>query len=143
MDENLDEIKSKIDKLREEINQHNYLYYVLDTPEIGDAEYDKLMHALRALEAKFPQFVTPDSPSQRVGAAPTQALGIVEHRIPLLSLADVGSDDELMAWYNRIFKMLNSEKCNFVCEHKIDGLAVALTYINGKLEIGATRGDGS
>ena len=70
----MNEIKSKIEKLREEINHHNYLYYVLDAPEISDAEYDKLMHALRDLETKYPQFITPDSPTQRVGAAPAQAL---------------------------------------------------------------------
>ena len=143
MAENLEEIKEKIEKLREEINHHNYLYYVLDAPEISDAEYDKLMHALRDLETKYPQFITPDSPTQRVGAAPVQAFGIVDHRIPFLSLADVGNDDELMTWYNRVVKMLNGEKFDFVCEHKIDGLAVALTYTDGKLEIGATRGDGS
>ena len=83
MEENLREIKSKIEKLREEINHHNYLYYVLDAPEISDAEYDKLMHALRDLEKQYPQFITLDSPTQRVGAAPVQAFGIVEHRIPL------------------------------------------------------------
>ncbi len=143
MTEELEEIKSKIEKLREEINHHNYLYYVLDAPEISDAEYDQLMHALRNLEERYPRFVTPDSPTQRVGAAPVQAFGVVEHRIPLLSLADVGNDEELDAWYKRVTRLLNGEKFNFVCEHKIDGLAVSLTYINGKLEIGATRGDGS
>jgi DNA ligase (NAD+) len=143
MAEMLDEIKSKIAKLREEINHHNYLYYVLDAPEISDAEHDKLMHALRELEKQHPQLITPDSPTQRVGAAPVEAFGIVEHRIPLLSLADVGNDEELDAWYKRVIKLLNGEKFNFVCEHKIDGLAMALTYINGKLEIGATRGDGN
>jgi DNA ligase (NAD+) len=143
MEEKIKEIKAQIEHLREEINRHNYLYYVLDAPGISDAEYDKLMHALRDLETRYPQFVTPDSPTQRVGAAPAQAFEIVEHRIPLLSLADVSTDDELDAWYKRVVKMVEAEKFDFVCEHKIDGLAVALTYIDGKLEIGATRGDGT
>jgi DNA ligase (NAD+) len=143
MAETLNEVKSKIAKLREEINHHNYLYYVLDAPETSDAEYDKLMHALRDLENQYPQLITPDSPTQRVGAAPVEAFGIVDHRIPLLSLADVGNDGELDAWYKRVIKLLNGEKFNFVCEHKIDGLAVALTYIDGRLIVGATRGDGN
>jgi len=142
MSENLEEIRQKIEKLREEINHHNYLYYVLNSPEISDAEYDELMRTLRQLEEQYPQFLTPDSPTQRVGAAPVEAFGIVEHRIPLLSLADVGNDEELEAWYKRLLKLINGQYCNFVCEHKIDGLAVSLTYINGRLEIGATRGDG-
>ncbi|MCR4393598.1 MAG: NAD-dependent DNA ligase LigA, partial [Dehalococcoidales bacterium] len=142
MSENLEEIRQKIEKLREEINHHNYLYYVLNSPEISDAEYDELMRTLRKLEEQYPQFLTPDSPTQRVGAAPVEAFGIVEHRIPLLSLADVGNDEELEAWYKRLMKLINGQYCNFVCEHKIDGLAVSLTYINGRLEIGATRGDG-
>ena len=143
MTENLEDIKLKIEKLREEINHHNYLYYVLDAPEISDAEYDKLMHTLQDLEKKYPLFVTTDSPTQRVGAAPAQAFGVVEHRVPLLSLADVGNDVELDAWHNRITRLLVGEKFDLVCEHKIDGLAIALTYINGKLVVGATRGDGT
>jgi DNA ligase (NAD+) len=142
MSENLEEIKRKIEKIREEINHHNHLYYVLDAPEISDAEYDRLLHALQDLEKQYPQFITLDSPTRRVGAAPIAALGIVEHPIPLLSLADVGNDEELDAWYRRVSKVLEGESHDFVCEHKIDGLAVALTYVNGKLEIGATRGDG-
>ena len=140
---NMEDVRSRIEKLREEINHHNYLYYVLDAPEISDAEYDKLMHALRNLEKEHPELITPDSPTQRVGSAPVEALGIVEHRIPLLSLADVGNDEELDEWYKRISKLANGAQFNFVCEHKIDGLAVSLVYINRKLEIGATRGDGS
>lgn len=143
MEESLKDIKLKIERLREEINHHNSLYYVMDAPEISDAEYDKLMHHLRDLETRYPQFVTADSPTQRVGAAPALAFEIVEHRVPLLSLADVGNDEELDAWYKRIVKMLGGEKFDFVCEHKIDGLAVSLTYTDGKLEIGATRGDGT
>jgi DNA ligase (NAD+) len=142
MEENLTEIQNNIEKLRKEINHHNYLYYSSDAPEISDADYDKLMHNLRDLEAQYPQFVTLDSPTQRVGAVAVASLGIVHHEIPLLSLADVGNAEELKSWYTRVVKILNSKDFNLVCEHKIDGLAVSLTYIAGKLEIGATRGDG-
>jgi DNA ligase (NAD+) len=134
--------KERIEKLRAEINHHNYRYYVLDDPEVADAEYDALMRELQRLEAEYPQFLTPDSPTQRVGAAPVEAFGVVEHPLPLLSLGNAFSQEELAAWYNRISKLIAGEKFNFACEHKIDGLAVALTYINGRLTTGATRGDG-
>jgi DNA ligase (NAD+) len=143
MTENRAEIQSQIERLRKELNYHNHLYHVNDAPEISDAEYDRLMHSLRDLEKLYPQFVTTDSPTQRVGSTPVEALGIVEHRIPMLSLADVGNDEELEAWYKRVVKLIPGESFNFICEHKIDGLAVSLTYINRKLEIAATRGDGS
>jgi len=138
----LDEVKGRIDKLRAEINRHNYLYYVLDSPEISDAEYDELMRELKQLEEQYPRFVTPDSPTQRVGAAPVEAFGVVEHSFPLLSLGNAFSQDELLAWYTRISRMVSEPQFNLVCEHKIDGLAVALTYVNGQLTTGATRGDG-
>jgi len=134
--------QAEIDRLRAEINRHNHLYYVLDNPEISDAEYDRLMQQLRQLEEKHPDLVTADSPTQRVGAAPVEAFGIVEHRYPLMSLGNAFSDDELDAWYSRVARLAGDKKISFVCEHKIDGLAVALTYVDGKLEIGATRGDG-
>ena len=132
----------RIDQLRAEINHHNYRYYVLDSPEISDAEYDELMRELKQLEEKYPQFLTPDSPTQRVGAAPVEAFGVVEHPLPLLSLGNAFSRDELLAWYTRISKLVVGKQFNLVCEHKIDGLAVALTYVNGQLTTGATRGDG-
>jgi DNA ligase (NAD+) len=134
--------RERIEKLRAEINHHNYRYYVLDDPEVADAEYDGLMRELKALEEKYPQFLTPDSPTQRVGAAPVEAFGVVEHPLPLLSLGNAFSSEELTAWYNRISRLIPGQKFDFACEHKIDGLAVALTYINGKLTTGATRGDG-
>jgi DNA ligase (NAD+) len=137
-----EEIKQKIEKLRAEINRHNYLYFVQDSPEISDAEYDKLMRELKSLEEKYPQFLTPDSPTQRVGATPLEAFGVVEHPLPLLSLANAFSDEELMAWYKRTLKLLGERTFDFVGEYKIDGLAVALTYVNGQLTTGATRGDG-
>jgi DNA ligase (NAD+) len=138
----LNQIKQRIEQLRAEINHHNYRYYVLDSPEISDAEYDELMRELKQLEEEYPQFLTPDSPTQRVGAAPVEAFGVVEHPLPLLSLANAFSYDELVAWYNRTTKLVAGEPFDFACEHKIDGLAVALTYVNGQLTTGATRGDG-
>jgi len=137
-----DKIKQRIEQLRTEINHHNYRYYVLDSPEISDAEYDALIRELKQLEEQHPQFLTPDSPTQRVGAAPVEAFGVVEHPLPLLSLGNTFSNNELLAWYTRISKLLNEPQFNFVCEHKIDGLAIALTYVNGQLTTGATRGDG-
>jgi DNA ligase (NAD+) len=143
MPDNLVEIQARIEKLRKELDYHNHLYYVKDAPQISDTEYDDMMHTLRNLERQYPEFISADSPTQRVGSAPVETLGIVEHRIPMLSLADVGNDDELEAWYKRVIKLIPGERFNLVCEHKIDGLAVSLTYINRKFEIGATRGDGS
>ena len=138
----LDRIKQRIEKLRAKINHHNYRYYVLDSPEISDAEYDSLMRELRQLEEQYPQFLTPDSPTQRVGATPVEAFGVIEHPLPLLSLGNAFSKEELTAWYTRISKLAGEQHFKFVCEHKIDGLAVALTYVDGRLTTGATRGDG-
>ena len=139
---NLDEVEKRIERLRAEINHHNYRYYVLDSPEISDAEYDALMQELKELEEQHPQFLTPDSPTQRVGAAPIEAFGVVEHPLPLLSLGNAFSKDELTAWCTRTVKLVGSSQFDFVVEHKIDGLAVALTYANSQLTTGATRGDG-
>jgi DNA ligase (NAD+) len=136
------EVKQKINKLRELLNYHNHRYYVLDSPEISDAEYDKLMRELKQIEDAHPELITPDSPTQRIGAAPVTAFGVVEHPQPLLSLANAFSDEELDAWYRRASNLLGGRKTDLVCELKIDGLAVALTYVNGLLEVGATRGDG-
>ena len=137
-----DKAKAKIVKLKAEINHHNYRYHVLDSPEISDAEYDDLMRELKQLEEQYPQFLTPDSPTQRVGAAPLEAFGVVEHPQPLLSLANVFSQDELLAWYTRTSRLAGDTPFDFVGEHKIDGLAMALTYVDGQLVTGATRGDG-
>ncbi len=132
----------EIERLRDLINYHNYRYYVLDSPEVVDAEYDELMRRLRELEAEHPELITPDSPTQRVGAAPVEAFGVVEHRLPLLSLSNAFSNEELVAWYKRILNIRAAKDFDFVCEAKIDGLAVALTYVEGRLMTGATRGDG-
>ena len=140
--ESMAETKRRVDKLRELITYHNRRYYVLDSPEISDAEYDELMLELKRLEEAHPEFITPDSPTQRVGAAPLEAFGVVTHPRPLLSLANAFSDEELEAWHRRASGLLGRREADFVCELKIDGLAVALTYVNGLLEVGATRGDG-
>jgi DNA ligase (NAD+) len=137
-----EQAKQRIEELSAEIEHHNYRYYVLDSPEISDAEYDEMMRELQGLEAEHPQFLTPDSPTQRVGAAPVEAFGVVEHPLPLLSLGNAFSDEELDAWYQRTLKLLGEHSFDFVGEHKMDGLAVALTYTDGKLTTGATRGDG-
>ncbi|MBN1176584.1 MAG: NAD-dependent DNA ligase LigA [Dehalococcoidales bacterium] len=131
-----------MEQLKTEINHHNYRYYVLDSIEISDAEYDDLMRELKRLEEEYPQLLTPDSPTQRVGAAPLEAFGVVEHPQPLLSLGNVFSNEELLAWYTRTVKLAGNTQFDFVGEHKYDGLAVALTYADGKLVTGATRGDG-
>ena len=135
-------VKRRIEQLREQINYHNYRYYVLDSPEISDAEYDELMVELRRLEEEYPELITSESPTQRVGAAPVEAFGVVEHTVPLLSLANVFSDEELLAWHKRTSNLVPGRDMDFVCELKLDGLAVALTYIDGSLTAGATRGDG-
>ena len=138
----LEEAEKRVEQLRAEIHYHNYRYYVLDSPEISDAEYDELMRELKQLEEQYPQLLTPDSPTQRVGAAPVEAFGVVEHPLPLLSLGNAFDKDELLAWYTRASRLLGEADFDFVGEHKIDGLAVALTYVNGQLTTGATRGDG-
>jgi len=134
--------RKRIVQLRADINYHNHRYYVLDSPEISDAEYDALMRELQQLEEKYPQLLTPDSPTQRVGAAPVEAFGIVEHPLPLLSLGNAFSNEELLAWHTRTSKLLGIQQFDMVCELKMDGLAVALTYVDGQLATGATRGDG-
>src|SRR4030042_819977 len=107
----LDQAKQRIEKLRAEINNHNYRYYVLDSPEISDAEYDELMRELQGLEEENPQFLTPDSPTQRIGAAPLEAFGVVEHPLPLLSLSNAFSKEELDAWYKRTLKLAGNQQC--------------------------------
>lgn len=136
---------ARLAELRREINEHNYRYYVLDDPIISDAEYDRLMRELLQLEEAYPDLVTPDSPSQRVGAPPSEAFATVYHRVPLLSLDNVYNIDELRAWDARLHRWLElppNEPLEFVAELKIDGLAVALTYEEGRFVRGATRGDG-
>ncbi len=138
----IEQALARIEKLRAQISRDNYLYYALDQPEVSDEEYDAQMRELKALEEQFPQLITSDSPTQRVGTAPIAAFGVVAHPKPLLSLGNVFSDEDLEAWYARVSKLIGERAFDLVCEHKMDGLAVALTYENGKFTVGATRGDG-
>lgn len=133
----------RVAELRALLAHHSYLYYTLDAPEISDAEYDALMRELQALEAERPDLVTPDSPTQRVGAEPRPEFSRVIHPEPMTSLEDAFDEEEVRAWYRRAQRLLGSEiRPLFVVEPKIDGLAVALTYEDGLLVRGATRGDG-
>jgi DNA ligase (NAD+) len=141
-DRRLQEAKLRVEELRSQIAYHDYRYYVLDSPEISDAEYDELMRELRRLEEQHPELITPDSPTQRVSGQPVEAFGIVEHRVPLLSLANAFNEEDLRAWYRRAANLVENERFDMVCEPKIDGLAVALVYENGSFVQGATRGDG-
>ena len=138
----IERAKERIAELREQIKYHNHRYYVLDSPEISDAAYDALMAELRELEEEHPDLITPESPTQRVGAAPVEAFGAVEHPVPLLSLANVFSSEELFGWHKRISNLVPGREMDFVGELKLDGLAVALTYTEGRFTTGATRGDG-
>ncbi len=129
------------EELRSLIQRYDYAYYVLDTPEVSDAEYDERMQELRGLEQRFPELVSPDSPTQRVGGKPSELFAPVEHPTPLLSLDNVFSWDELSAWARRTERTVGAG-VDYVCELKIDGLAVSLVYENGQFVRGATRGDG-
>ncbi|MDQ3991280.1 MAG: NAD-dependent DNA ligase LigA [Actinomycetota bacterium] len=135
------EAKRRVEELRDLIHHHEYRYYVLDDPEISDAEYDELVRELTALEERFPEFITPDSPTQRVGGQPTELFAPAEHRVPMLSLDNAFSWEELNAWGKRVERTIGRQ-ADFVCELKIDGLAVALTYEAGAYVRGATRGNG-
>ena len=132
----------RMELLREQLHHHNYCYHVLDAPEIGDEEYDRLLRELQSLEENHPELVTPDSPTQRVGAEPAAGFAEVQHQQPMLSLANAFNDDEFWAWRQRVANLLETESFDLVCELKLDGLAVALIYENGTLVQGATRGDG-
>jgi DNA ligase (NAD+) len=140
--ERTDSVTQRIADLRQQINYHNNRYHVLDSPEISDAEYDALVQELKKLEEAHPELITPDSPTQRVGAEPVQAFGVVVHPRPLLSLSNAFTDEDLDNWFNRISNLVPGQKFDFVCELKIDGLAVALTYEKRILSVGATRGNG-
>lgn len=132
----------RVNQLRASLEQWNYEYYVLDQPTVSDAEYDDALNELRAIEAEHPDIVTPDSPTQRVGTAPVSAFGKIVHPVPLLSLSNVFGQEELRAWDQRLRRFVG-DVSDYVVEGKIDGLAVALTYVDGSLHHGATRGDGA
>ncbi len=131
----------RVEELRDQLNYHSYRYYVLDDPEVSDAEYDELTRELASLEERFPELVTPDSPTQRVGISPADLFAPVEHRARMLSLDNAFSHGELEAWAARVERAVGTG-ARYSCEAKIDGVAVALTYEKGLLTKGATRGDG-
>lgn len=136
-------IKKRVEKLREEIEYHNYLYYVLDKPEIPDAEYDRLLRELEKLEEQYPELRSPSSPTQRVGAPPLEEFEIVRHTIPMLSLANAFNETEARDFDKRVKKFLGiSGDIEYVSEPKLDGLAVELVYEKGIFVVGSTRGDG-
>ena len=136
------EARLRSEELRSLINHHNHRYYVLDAPEISDGEYDELLNELRALEEAFPELITPDSPTQRVGAAPLEAFSTVEHRAPLLSLSNASTAEDLADWHRRAAERAGRDDFALATEPKIDGLAISLTYEDGRFVQGATRGDG-
>jgi DNA ligase (NAD+) len=146
-DEVPEDIRARVQELHAELHHHAQRYYVDDDPEIADDEYDALLDELRAIEAAHPELVTPDSPTQKVGGAPVSSLVKVTHRQPMLSLANARTEEELRSWVTRMRNHLAREGIedpgfDFVCEPKVDGLAMSLLYRNGVLERGATRGDG-
>ena len=136
--------EQKLTELRTTLRHHEYLYHVMDTPEIPDAEYDRLMRELRELEAQYPELITPDSPTQRVGAAPLASFSQIRHEVPMLSLDNVFDEESFLAFNKRVQDRLkNTDNLTYCCELKLDGLAVSILYENGLLVQAATRGDGT
>lgn len=139
---NKNDAKKRIEKLKKEIDHHRYLYHVLDRQEISDAALDSLKNELFRLEQKYPDLITVDSPTQRVGGQPLAKFKKVQHASPMMSLFDAFSSEEMVEWQKRISKLLHGKKLNYYCELKMDGLAVSLIYRRGEFVRGATRGDG-
>jgi len=137
------DLEKKIESLREKIRHHEYLYYVLDHPEISDAEFDKQMQQLKDLEVQHPDLVTADSPTQRVGGKPREGFVKVPHSSPMLSLDNTYNEEELRDWERRVHELSGRSEVDYVCELKLDGMSLALIYEDGKLVRGITRGDGS
>lgn len=136
-------VATEMDALREKLRHHEYRYHVLDDPEISDAEYDRLLQKLKKLEAEHPELVTPDSPTQRVGATPREGFQTVRHKTPMVSLDNAFSFEDLEAFDRRVRELTGREKIEYVCEHKFDGLSLSLLYEKGKLVRAVTRGDGT
>ena len=137
------DLGKKIESLRDKIRHHESLYYVLDQPEISDAEFDKLMQQLKDLEGEHPELITPDSPTQRVGGKPREGFVKVAHSSPMLSLDNTYNEEELRDWERRVHELSGRSDVDYVCELKLDGMSLALIYEDGKLVRGITRGDGS
>src|SRR5262244_2255306 len=136
-------VEMKIDSLREQLRHHEYRYYVLDDPEISDADFDQLMNELKKLEAEHPDLITPDSPTQRVGGKPREGFVKVQHSSPMLSLDNTYNEEELRDWERRVHELSGRKDVDYVCELKLDGMSLALVYEGGHLQRGVTRGDGS
>ena len=139
----LEQAQARVLELRKVIDRASRQYYVLDQPEITDAEYDALFRELVELETQYPELITPDSPTQRVGGPPSDAFGKVTHRTPMLSLTDAFDHDEVRQFDKRVRRALGDVKVEYVTELKVDGLAISLLYDGGRYTVGATRGDGS
>jgi DNA ligase (NAD+) len=135
-------VLARVEDLRRQLDHHDYLYYVLDQPAVPDADYDRLMRELRELEARHPELIRPDSPTQRVGGAPAEGFEEVRHAEPMLSLANAFSEDEVRDFDRRVLRRLECGDVYYVAEPKLDGVAIALSYRAGRLVRGATRGDG-
>ncbi|MBP1730447.1 MAG: ligA, partial [Deltaproteobacteria bacterium] len=136
-------IADRVQALRDQIHRHNYLYYVLDQPEVSDAEYDRLFDDLASLEKQFPELVTTDSPTQRVGAPPLEEFQTIRHSLPMLSLGKSTSEPEFQDFHRRVLELSRVDKVSYVVEPKFDGLAVEVAYTKGLFTLGATRGDGT
>ena len=134
--------KLRIEQLRKELHEHNYRYYVLNQPTIGDQDFDFMMKELQELEAKHPELYDANSPSQRVGSDLQSGFQQVTHRYPMLSLANTYSETDVADWYGSVTRGLGGEPFEVCCELKYDGLSISLTYENGRLVRGVTRGDG-
>jgi DNA ligase (NAD+) len=134
--------KKRIEQISQELEEHNYRYYVLDQPTVSDKEYDELMRELIGLEGDFPELKDANSPTQRVGTKISSSLPTVAHKAKMYSLDNTYTLDEIKAWHERLIKNAPEAKLDFMAELKIDGVSIALTYENGKLVLGATRGDG-
>ena len=140
------QVAQSYQRLKDDLNQHNHAYYVLDDPSVTDSEYDRLMRELQAIEKDFPQLLTPDSPSQRVGGVALESFSQVVHTVPMLSLDNAFLDAEMVDFDRRIKDRINldtSHQMTYACEPKLDGVAVSVLYKEGLLERAATRGDGS
>jgi DNA ligase (NAD+) len=137
------DVQQKIEALRDKIRHHEHRYYVLDDPEISDAEFDRLVNELKALEAEHPALVTPDSPTQRVGGKPREGFVKIPHSTAMLSLDNAYNEDELRDWERRVHELSGESKVDYVCELKLDGMSLALRFEGGRLALGITRGDGT
>ncbi len=138
----LDDIKHKIEELREELHQHNYNYYVLDTPSISDYEFDMMLEELKELELAYPEFADNNSPTQRVGGNITKNFPTVEHRHRMYSLDNSYNFEDLSDWQNRLIKSLDTTDIEYVAELKYDGASISILYENGAFKQAITRGDG-